>query len=509
MPISNKYTPVIGMEVHVQPKTLSKMFCRCANDPFCKKPNIHICPTCMGHPGSLPAPNRQAIEEIIKLGVALDCDIAEYSCFARKSYFYPDLPKGYQISQYENPFCQKGSLKINGKKIRIHRIHLEEDAGKNFHPKGTDYMLVDLNRAGVPLIELVTEPDIKNAEEARKFCQELQLVLRYLNISDADMEKGQMRCEANISLAPAGSKGADKLSGTKVEVKNLNSFKAVERSIDYEIKRQRRILERGEKVVAETRGWNEGKLATVSQRVKEEASDYRYFPEPDIPPIFVDKKLVRNLRENLPELPARYRQRLQQEYGLSSEAVEILSVNKDLGNYFEESASELAAWWKDNLVETRLGTETSPVRTERRPVPTKTYQLLSNYIVTEIKKCWVGAKDEKQRIKCTPENLAELIIMLQENKINSSAAQIILGTIIRKGGDPSQIADDLDLVQISDAAVLGEIIDKVLKIHAAALEELKSGKDKTLQFLIGQVMKETRGKANPQVVAEIIKVKVK
>ena len=492
-----KWQPVIGMEVHVQPKTRSKMFCRCTNDPFCKKPNIHVCPTCMGLPGSLPVPNAQAIEETIKLGAALGCKIASYSCFDRKSYFYPDLPKGYQISQYDSPFCQSGQLKINGKTVKINRIHLEEDAGKNFHPKGTDYTLVDLNRAGVPLIELVTEPDIESAEEARKFCQELQLILRYLGISDADMEKGQMRCEANISLAPSAVQGAKRLSGTKVEVKNLNSFKAVERSIDYEIKRQQRVLERKEKVIAETRGWSEGKQATVSQRNKEEASDYRYFPEPDIPPIFVDKKLVDDLRERLPELPSQFRQRLKKEYGLNPESLEILAVNKDLGDYFEQSASELESWWKD-----------SHVRTGQSPVPTEIYQLLANYIVTE-KKCWTSAKGKEGKIKCTPENLAELITMLRENKINSSAAQTILTRMLEKGGDPSQIAEELDLVQVSDSGALAEAIAKVLKEHAGAVAGLKAGKERTLQFLIGQVMKETKGKANPQVVAEMIKKKVK
>jgi len=494
MATKNKWQTVIGMEVHVQPKTRSKMFCRCTNDPFCKKPNIHICPTCTAQPGALPVPNEQAIQEVIKFGVALGCEIAEYSCFDRKSYFYPDLPKGYQISQYDSPFCKNGLLKINGKKIRINRIHLEEDAGKNFHPKGTDYTLVDLNRAGVPLIELVTEPDIETAEEARKFCQELQLVLRYLGISDADMEKGQMRCEANISLAPAGAKGEKKLSGTKVEVKNLNSFKAVERSIDYEVKRQQRALEREEKIVAETRGWSEGKQATVSQRSKEEASEYRYFPEPDIPPIFIDQQLVADLRDKLAELPHEFRWRLREEYGLNFDSIEVLAVNKELGDYFEQSASELKVWWGDT--------------NDKKAFPRDMYQLLANYIVTEVKKCWIGVSDESDRMKCTPENLAELIVMLKENKINSSAAQTILSRILKKGGDPTQIAEELDLIQISDSHDLEDAIDKVIKDNPDASEDLKTGKEKILQFLIGQVMKETKGKANPQVVAEIIRQKI-
>lgn len=491
MVTKTKWQPIIGMEVHIQAKTRSKMFCRCTNDPFCKKPNVHTCPTCMGLPGALPVPNEQAIDAVIALGAALNCKIADYSSFDRKSYFYPDLPKGYQISQYDSPFCNNGHLHINGKKIRVLRVHLEEDAGKNFHPKGTDFTLVDLNRAGVPLMELVTEPDIESAVEARKFCQELQLVSRYLGISDADMEKGQMRCEANISLAPIGAKGAKRLSGTKVEVKNLNSFKAVERSIDYEIERQRRILERGEKVLAETRGWSEGKQATVSQRSKEEASDYRYFPEPDIPPIFTDKKQVAQLIRELPELPEEFRRRIKKEYGLNDDTIEILTFNKELGEYFEEAASEMKDWWEDT--------------NKRKTFPKDAYQLLANYIVTEIKKCWI----KNQSVKCTPENLAELIVMLRENKINSSAAQTILARMLKKGGDPSQIAEDLDLVQISDSNALDDAIDKVIKNNPDAVAELKAGKVKTLQFLIGQAMKETRGKANPQVVAEIIRKKVK
>lgn len=491
-----KWQAVIGMEVHVQPSTRSKMFCACTNDPFCKKPNIHTCPTCMGLPGSLPVPNEFAIGQILFLGCALNSKIADYSCFDRKSYFYPDLPKGYQISQYDSPFCQNGELKINEKKIRINRIHLEEDAGKNFHPKGTDHTLVDLNRAGVPLIELVTEPDIETSEEAKKFCQELQLILRYLKISDADMEKGQMRCEANISLIPEGTKAENKLKGTKVEVKNLNSFKAVERSIEFEIKRQAKILERGEKVFAETRGWNEGKQATVSQRSKEEASDYRYFPEPDIPPIFIDKNLVAELKNKLPELPEEYRARMKKEYQLSPDTIEFFAFNKDYGDYFEESASELMVWWEDT-------------NKKNTPFPKDAYQLMANYITTEIKKCLVKAKSDFEKNKCTPENLAELVVLLKENKINSSAAQAILNRMIGKGGDPSQIAEELDLLQISDTSALEKIVSSVIKNNPGPIAQLKNGKAQTLQFLIGQVMKETKGKANPQVVAEIIRKKIR
>ncbi len=489
-----KWQVVIGMEVHVQPKTRSKMFCRCTNDPFCKDPNLHTCPVCMGLPGSLPVANREAIRQIMLFGLALDCEVSEYSAFDRKSYFYPDLPKGYQISQYQDPFCKNGTLKIGEKKIRINRIHLEEDAGKNFHPEGSDSTLVDLNRAGVPLIELVTEPDIDNAEEARKFCQELQLILRYLKISDADMEKGQMRCEANISLAPLGSNGKKRLSGTKVEVKNLNSFKAVERSIEFEIKRQTKLLNRGEEIKAETRGWNENKQATVSQRSKEVASEYRYFPEPDLPPIFIEKKEVESLKGELRELPAGFRERLAKEYSLSAEAIDFFVTNKEYGDYFEATGSELLSWWKSTV-------------SKNKEFPIELYQLTANYILTEIKKYFVKEKLNFRENKCTAENLAEMIVMLKQNKINSSAAQAILIRMMKKGGDPSQIAEELDLLQISDSGALEKAIDAVIAVQASAFADFQSGNEKVLQFLIGQVMRETKGKANPKAVEEMIRRK--
>ncbi|MCK4799592.1 Asp-tRNA(Asn)/Glu-tRNA(Gln) amidotransferase subunit GatB, partial [Candidatus Parcubacteria bacterium] len=281
-----KYEPTIGMEVHVELKTNSKMFCSCANDPDEIKPNKNICPICMGHPGTLPVANKKAVEYVIKTGLALDCKIAELSKFDRKNYFYPDLPKGYQISQYDQPLCEKGHLLINDRKIGITRIHLEEDTGKLIHPKGAAHSLVDLNRAGTPLMELVTEPEISSSVEAKEFCRQFQLIVKCIGVSDADMEKGQMRCEVNISLKPVGQKEF----GTKVEIKNLNSFRAVERSIEYEIKRQTEVLGEGGKINQETRGWNADKQETYSQRKKEEAHDYRYFPEPDLPPLDLTKK---------------------------------------------------------------------------------------------------------------------------------------------------------------------------------------------------------------------------
>src|SRR3990167_1819131 len=307
------YIPTIGLEIHAELKTQSKMFCSCKNDPAEQHPNINVCPICLAHPGTLPVANKDAINKVIRVGLALGCTISEHSKFDRKNYFYPDLPKGYQISQYDMPFCKGGKLTVGEKDIYITRVHLEEDTGRLAHPVGAEYSLVDFNRAGVPLMELVTEPDITSSQEASAFAQELQLILRYLGASDADMEKGQMRVEANISVRPQGQK---KL-GTKMEVKNLNSFRAVEGAIEYEIQRQTGALEQGDNIIQETRGWDDVKGTTYSQREKESAHDYRYFPEPDLPPFQFSKKEIESLEAQLPEFPQQRRKRLLEEYGLS------------------------------------------------------------------------------------------------------------------------------------------------------------------------------------------------
>ncbi|MCX6718013.1 MAG: Asp-tRNA(Asn)/Glu-tRNA(Gln) amidotransferase subunit GatB, partial [Candidatus Staskawiczbacteria bacterium] len=329
------YKPTIGLEIHAELKTNSKMFCSCKNDPDEKRPNYNICPICSAQPGTLPVANAEAIKKVIKTGVALHCKIAENSKFDRKNYFYPDLPKGYQISQYDQPLCEGGYLEIEGHKIRITRIHLEEDTGSLMHlfepedsqsrrPEGTDYSLINLNRAGVPLMELVTEPDITSGKEAREFAQELQLILKYLGVSDADMEKGQMRVEVNISISQ------DKKLGTKVEIKNLNSFKVVEKAVDFEIKRQEEVLSSGKSVVQETRGWHDKKEITFSQREKEEAHDYRYFPEPDLPAMHFDKNYVNEIQLSMLELPEEKRERFKKEYGLEDAPIEFFVANKDL-----------------------------------------------------------------------------------------------------------------------------------------------------------------------------------
>ena len=476
--IMSKYTPTIGLEIHVELKTRTKMFCDCLNDPDVptsvgkKKANKNICPICTGQPGVLPVINKKAIDMVIKTGLALDCQIAKKTWFERKNYFYPDLPKGYQISQYEAPICEKGKLKD----VRITRIHLEEDAGKLIH-KGND-SLVDFNRAGVPLMELVTEPDITSAEQAKKFAQELQLILRYLGVSDADMEKGQMRVEANISL--------DK--GTKVEIKNLNSFKAVERAIKYEIERQKEILESNEKIVHETRGWNEIKQKTFSQRTKETSEDYRYFPEPDLPPLEISKKDIEKIRAEIPELPQARQERFKKEYKIPQSNIETLTVYKNLGDFFEASISELRAWLKSNRIKTNI-----------QPL----IKLTANYIITEFPK-FIG-----KEIKITPENFAELIYLIFVGEISSSGAQEVLKEMFKTGTDPSQIIESKGLKQVSKEEDLEEIVEKIIKNNPQPVKDYKKGKETALQFLVGQTMKESKGKANPKVANKLLKKKLR
>ena len=485
MKLMKKYQPTIGLEIHVELKTKTKMFCDCLNDPLEKNPNVNICPICTAQPGSLPVINQEAVNSVIKAGLALNCQIAEKSWFERKNYFYPDLPKGYQISQYEAPIARNGELKLKiqnekFKIIRIRRIHLEEDTGKLLHDQDDKHSLVDFNRAGVPLMELVTEPGINSASEARKFAQELQLIFRYLGISDADMEKGQMRVEANVSLN----------MGTKVEVKNLNSFRSVERAIDYEIERQKEILESGDKIIHETRGWNDMKQQTFSQRTKEEAEDYRYFPEPDLPPLIISADEVEKLGDMIPELPAARRERFKKEYEISDSAIEILIVYKDLGDFFEECASELRAWFESGKIKTDLD---------------RIIKLSANYIFTEFPK-YVHLGGE---IKITPENFAELIYLTFIGEISSSGAQEVLKEMFSSGKDPSQIIESKNLKQVSDEEELQIAVKTVIKNNPQAIEDYKKGKETALQFLIGQVMRETKGRANPQIILKLIKKLIK
>lgn len=481
------YQPIIGLEIHAELKTKSKMFCDCLNDPEAKTPNINICPVCLGHPGSLPVINQKAVEFVIKTALALNCQIDDSSKFDRKNYFYPDLPKNYQISQLYFPLANKGFLEINGQKIKIKEIHLEEDTGRSIHPAGQGYSLVDFNRAGIPLMELVTEPDIRSGQQARQFGEELQLILRYLGVSEANMEKGQMRCEVNISLKPEGGD-----LGTKVEIKNLNSFRAVERSVEYEIKRQNELLESDQRVIQETRGWDEAKQKTFSQRVKEEAHDYRYFPEPDLPPLAQISNIKSRMSAKLPELPQTRRQRFDQEYKLPQADIETLVSNKGLADYFEKVVSELATWLKIKSI------------SDKQPL----IKLTANYFLTELQKLLLTSKTKIGNCKISPENFAEFITLIQQKEISSSAAQTVLQEMFQTGIDPSHVIEDKKLKQISDETELSKIIDRAIQNNPGPVKDYQSGKENALQFLIGKVMANSKGQANPEVVGQILKKKI-
>lgn len=487
-----KYIPVIGMEVHAELKTKSKMFCACANGRGLEKePNVHICPVCTAQPGTLPVPNVKAIEYVQKVGLALGCVIRLESKFDRKNYFYPDLPKGYQISQFDKPLCEKGAMVIDGKTFHITRIHLEEDTGKLAHISG-GMTSVDLNRAGVPLMELVTEPDFESGKDARAFCQRLRQILRYLDISDADMEKGQMRCEVNISLHKKGEK---RLSGTKVEIKNLNSFRSVEKAADYEIARQTEVLEGGKEVKQETRGWDDARGTTVSQRTKESAHDYRYFPEPDIPALVFSEEYIAKLRRALPELPEAKESRFMEEYGLPKADVVALVSERDTADYFERVASE--------LLEKRVSGEAESSRK-------KLFKLAANYFLTEIKKFLSERGGDMSNFPITPENYAEFIGLVADGAVNSSAAQRVLAEMLARGDhDPSHIIERLGLSQTNDEGAIDAIVTSVLAAHPKSVADYRGGKDNALQFLVGKVMAESKGKANPRIARSLLEEKLK
>ena len=469
-----KYIPTIGLEIHAELKTQTKMFCDSLNDPNEKHPNINICPVCTGQPGTLPVINKLAVESILKVGMALNGEIPQSSKFDRKNYFYPDLPKGYQISQYDLPFIFGGIL--NG--VRLRRIHLEEDTGRLVHlAHDTEHLtLVDFNRAGVPLMELVTEPDIKNAEQAVEFAKELQLILRYLGVSDADMEKGQMRVEANISL-----KQGEQL-GTKVEVKNINSFKAVHDAIEYELKRQEEVLKSGGKIIQETRGWNDEKQATVSQRIKEEAHDYRYFPEPDLPPLDLSKFDLGRIKLEIPELPQTKRARFAKEYVLTPEQAEILVNDRNTAKYFEETASEL-----------------------KSELPTADYQVLYNYLVSDLRGLMMKSEITADDLKITPENFADLIVLISNKEISSRTAKDLLLKMFETGVNPRQVLQSENLAQISNEQELQNIASKIIDQNSKPAEDYRKGKENALQFLVGKAMAELKGKGNPEILQKVFK----
>lgn len=504
-----KYAPVIGLEIHVQLKTASKLFCGCANvNEGEADPNTAICPVCTGQPGALPALNAHAIELAMLAGHAMNCEIPDAAKFDRKNYFYPDLPKGYQISQFDLPVCGTGRIEITIPDetaprqkaiIDITRAHLEEDAAKNVHAPDGSATLVDYNRGGTPLLEIVTEPDFRSPAEAKAFLQELRLLMRTIGVSDADMEKGQMRCDANVSLMPVDEDGtfAQKEFNAKIEIKNLNSFRAVERALTYEIGRQTDLYETNTPPIQSTRGWDENRGVTTEQRTKEGSADYRYFPEPDLPP--VDLKDVREaVRSKLPELPSQKRERLQREYKFSSANAGFLVINEGWADYAEHVMSELGAWLGSEEPEKSGG----EILEQRK---TKLAKLAGGWLTSKL----AGILTEMDRairdVNVTPENFAEFIKILDKGEINSANGQKLLKLMIEKGADPSQLMEDHNLGQTMDEREVKEIVERLIRENPKQVEQYKSGKENVLMWFVGGVMKATEGKANPEHVKEIAK----
>ncbi len=495
---SEKYDIIIGLEVHVQMKTASKMFCSCDNDSEDVVPNTNVCPVCLGHPGTLPVLNGQAVEWGVKTALALNCEIPARSKFDRKNYFYPDLPKGYQISQFDEPIGGKGYLLVQMHddrfRVGITRLHLEEDAGKLVHPENADYSLVDYNRGGTPLMEIVSEPQIKTPAQAKAYLEELKQVVQYLGVSDADMEKGQLRCDANISLRHMG----DPALYPKTEIKNLNSFRAVEKALQYEIARQKELWEDGKTPEHATRGWDDAKEETVLQRTKEDAADYRYFPEPDIPILTFTVEQIAAWKKALPELPDSMRERFGEEYGIDAASGDVLTANRGVATFFEETVSETLEYLSSRLKQQTLA------ENDRK----KVIKLIVSWITTQVFRLINEAQVTFDDLRITPENMAELIVMLYNNDINSSAGQTILKEMFDKGQDPSQIAEKLDLKQVSDESVISDAVQKVLDANPEIVQQIRNGKTNATQFLVGQVMKETKGKANPNMVQQLIQQKI-
>lgn len=475
--LSNKYLPTIGIECHVQLKTKTKLFSAIPNDARAADPNTLISPICLGLPGTLPILNAKAVELAIRAGITLNAEIAQISHFDRKHYFYPDLPKGYQITQFERPIIGSGHIEApleNGEtvKVRITRAHLEEDAGKSTHPSGAAYSLVDLNRAGTPLLEIVSEPDIHNASEAKAYAHELYLLMKYADVSYADLYHGNIRFDINVSVSPDES-----VLGTRTETKNLNSFKAVERAVEYEIKRQIGLLEKGEKIIQETRGWDDAKQKTFSQRSKEEAHDYRYFPDPDIPPIKVPEDAIDLMRQSMPLMPSSLRKIFKK---LSLNDSQIDTIIED-------------PWMSSLLVQIIEEHDSNTAKT------------IANWLTGELQRLLsINELDPKQIITAV-DRLVELSSMLAENRLSSTAAKEVLIECIKTNKSAGEIANEKNLIQVSDETELILIIEKVLSENQKAADDVRNGEIKAIGFLVGQVMKETKGKANPAVVQKLIK----
>ncbi|HDL18812.1 MAG TPA: Asp-tRNA(Asn)/Glu-tRNA(Gln) amidotransferase subunit GatB [Bacteroidetes bacterium] len=472
-----KYEAVIGLEVHAQLKTESKIFCSCSAG-FGADPNSQACPICMGMPGVLPVVNEKAVEFAIKAGCATHCTIADYSVFARKNYFYPDLPKGYQISQFEEPICSDGYVEIehNGdiKKIGLIRIHLEEDAGKSVHAEEwvpEEETLVDLNRCGVPLIEIVSQPDIRSPREATLYLAQLKRILEYLEISDCNMEEGSLRCDANISLRPVRTEQL----GTKTELKNMNSFKSIEKALDYEITRQTEILNRGEKVQQQTLLWNADENRIEPMRTKEESDDYRYFPDPDLVPLYVTSDRVAQLQKELPELAVEKKRRFMKEFELPAYDAEVLTASKNLAGFFEETVALHA-----------------------------NAKAVSNFVMGEVNRYLSENKKGIEKTALTPEKLAQLLDLIESGAINLKTAKLIFPDIVRSDRSPEKIVKQRGLAQVSDESELRQIVQEVVRNNPNETAKYLAGKIKVMGFLVGRVMRATRGKGNPKMVNQLL-----
>ncbi|ADL69566.1 glutamyl-tRNA(Gln) amidotransferase, B subunit [Thermoanaerobacterium thermosaccharolyticum DSM 571] len=469
------YEAVIGLEVHAELLTKTKIFCNCTTE-FGGEPNTHVCPVCLGLPGTLPVLNKKVVEYAVKAGLALNCEISKFSKMDRKNYFYPDLPKAYQISQYDLPLCKNGYVEIETsdgvkKKIGLTRIHIEEDAGKLMH-ENIDGSLVDYNRAGVPLIEIVSEPDMRTPEEAYLYLTKLKSVLEYSEVSDCKMQEGSLRVDTNVSVRPVGSNEF----GTKIELKNLNSFKAVQRALEYEIKRQIKLIENREKIVQETRRWNEQKGVTESMRSKEEAHDYRYFPEPDLVPIIVSDEWKEEIRKSLPEMPEYKKERFVSQYGIPEYDASVITSSKPLADFFEKCALEYSS-----------------------------AKIISNWIMGEMMRLLKETGKEIDEVPIKPHQMASLLNLIDNGTITGSIAKTVFEDMFMTGKNPEEIVEEKGLKQLSNEDELREIAIKVIKDNPKSVEDYKNGKDKAIGFLVGQMMKATKGKANPQLANKLLK----
>lgn len=464
---TSKYETVIGLEVHVELHTKSKIFCGCSTS-FGAPPNSHTCPVCLGHPGVLPVLNRQAVDYAMKAAMALNCTIADVSKFDRKNYFYPDSPKAYQISQYDQPIGENGwiDIEVNGetKRIGITRLHLEEDAGKLTHVDGGYASLVDFNRVGTPLVEIVSEPEISSPEEAKAYLEKIRAIMQYCDVSDVKMEEGSLRCDANISLRPRGQKEL----GTKAELKNMNSFRGVQRGLEYEQFRQEQTLEEGGTIVQETRRWDEAQGKTLSMRGKEQAHDYRYFPDPDLVTLHIDEEWKERIRDSIPELPDQRKARYTSEYGLPEYDAQVITSSKPLADLFEDSLQY-----------------------------TKDAKAISNWIMGDLLGYLNSAGVELAQVKLTGRGLGEMIGLLEKGTINSKIAKTVFKEMLESDKLPTQIVEEKGLVQISDEGAVLMIVEQVVAANPQSVEDYKAGKQKAIGFLVGQVMKESKGKANP------------